>query len=377
MPIILMLLEDACNNCPSPEIKKEILDYVFKNIDNLDFIIDPNKKESLLDSLLSNLREKSLTTQVLERTNDPLFSYLKPEANLFDLSTDKVNIAISHADSMWSTGIWQFARQVMCAHPNIEFRLVENDKIEKGGEEFVKQFDAWINPGGGDSYPEHGKEFDSSEWKKDQGTEIIYQNVLGLAEQFAIPVFGMCAGAQNLVLHNDGYLQSVKGYQGGLHYMHFQPTTRAYFLTLSEDEQDNAMQPHDATVVKYRGDTAHRFAGVAGKLGENIELGATSEQGVPMAYCSLVEAKCATQFHPEHEYYNPNSYGHHWLESFLKIASIKHLHKKEVCPSPTEVLEYLHSRSSDCGDGSCTIFSDYKAQLVENCWFEYYTSVVD
>ena len=76
---------------------------------------------------------------------------------------------------------------------DIQFYLVTDELLAKGGEAFLKQFDAVISQGAGDSYP-NIEEFAKEDCPFEMALENHYQNILDLTYKFNIPYLGMCAG---------------------------------------------------------------------------------------------------------------------------------------------------------------------------------------
>ena len=82
-----------------------------------------------------------------------------------------------------------------------------------------------------------------------------------------------------------------------------------------------------------------------------MELGAISEDGVPMAYAHKSGIRYATQFHPEHYYrFTADSSSHQktLLDNFIDIAishhdSVHHLHVEVSEIGGVDFQYYSHS----------------------------------
>ena len=336
---LLLLHLNSGNRLTDVQAKylNKITEETFKTTENVDIIL-PNG-ESLTDMFLGN---ENLRDQVLERSKDPLFAFFRKEADLLSFSKDgsgKVHIGISHGEGYWSTGVNAAARLIMQDHPNVEFHMVTQAMLEKGGDAFVQQFNGWINPGGGDSYPAHLKEFSKTHWNPYLDTEHTYQYMLEKTEAFNIPYIGMCAGAQNFALYHGGYLYPLDGYDQGKHTITYKEGTLAHYQSMTSMQQSHALKTCEFPKIEYKGDTAHHFAAVSGKLGEGLELGAVSEHDVPMAYAHINGIRFATQFHPEHYYDTPHqdenvNHQKSWLENFIHLTKMHHnfLHHDTIHP---------------------------------------------
>ncbi len=295
---------------------------VIKRVKNVDVISDNG--ESLVDQFLHS---EGMREVVLAKSKDPLFKFLKNGTDLFSASSDKIHIGISHGNGYWSTGVNTVARLIMQDNPDVEFHMVSKPILDQGGDVFIRQFDGWINPGGGDSYPKL-PEFKKADWPQSLDTEVIYQFMLNKTHEFGMPYLGMCAGAQNFALFHDGYLYPLKGYNHGQHTVTFIDGTLGHYNSMSASEKKQALKTCEFPKIEYKGDTAHNFAAVSGKLGNGIQLGAISEDGVPMCFAHENGIRFATQYHPEHHYKTPTkeglNYQRIWLENFVDMARMHH-----------------------------------------------------
>lgn len=293
---------------------------IMDKVDEIDIILD--RGESLTDSMITSEPLKEIAIQ---KTKDSLFSFYKEGADMFlpSKNTDKTYIAISDGDGLWSTGIWSFARLCKQHNSDVEFYLITKKMVEKGGDEFLRQFDVFINPGAADTYPGLPC-FNKDDCRFDMDLEKLYQLIAAKLEELQVPYFGICAGAQHLALYHNGSLIPIKGYKQGHHQVKFIPGTWAHFLTLTKEQQKDALEHRIFPKVEIQGDTAHHFAANSDDLGI-LQLGAVSEDDVAMAYSDTSGIRYATQFHPEH-YYGKAGHEHEtslW-DNFIEIAIAHH-----------------------------------------------------
>ncbi len=328
----------------SPELVKAILEV----IDNVD--IEFGSGETLADTLIQN---KSIEDKVIELSNDPLFFAFKKNINLFDLFKDssKTYVAISHGDDFWSTGVWSTARLIVKNYPNVTFYLVNDNLLKQGGEAFLKQFDGIINPGSGDTYPKLD-EFKKADCPFNMGLEKHYQNMLELSYKHDIPYLGMCAGAQHFSMYHEGSLAPLEGYGQGQHIINYIDGTLPYFMALTKEQQKNALNNCEFAKISFKGDTAHHYAAMVSKLGNGMQLGAISEDGVAMSYAYENGIRYATQFHPENYYDgldNDNTINQKaWINNYVEMAIMHHEHKDNGKMHPLEHYATVKAKLQEC-----------------------------
>ncbi len=301
---------------------------------------------------------------IIAKSNDSLFYLFKKDADLFAPSIDlsKTNIAISHGDSFWSTGIWSVARLLTKNHPNVKFYLVKDDILAKGGENFIKQFDAIINPGAGDTYPRNIEEFTKKDCPFRNALEKHYQKMLELSDKFSIPYLGMCAGAQHFSLYHGGSLSLLN--KNSINYaasseINFIKGTIPYFQSLTKVQQDKVLSDCELPEVSFSGSRAHSFAAVIGKLGEDIQLGAVSGDDVAMSYAHNNGIKYATQYHPENAYrYHDEIYQKAWLDNFVDLAEKHHDHRVNNAMHPIEHFVDIKARLDTCTTAPTCVAGD-------------------
>lgn len=335
---------------------KSLLDAIVNALDGVD--IDLGRGESLVDSLFE---VEDMFEAIIEKTKDPLFSLLKKDADLDFASKNKnkTYIAISEEDGNWSTGVWSASRLIAKKYPNVEFHLVNTDIVKKGGESFLKQYDGFINPGAGDSFPKT-PEFTKDDCSFSMPLELHYQHILEFSSKNNIPYLGMCAGAQHFALYNNAILNAVKGYNMGQHQVTYIKGSLAYFQALTKTQQNNLLDSCEFPDISFKGDTAHHYAADSNNLGNNINLGALSEDNIAMSYCSVNGISCATQYHPEHQYDNlgeENAINQIvWLDNYVELAIMHHDFKVNNAPHPIQYMANVELRINEClvGDSFTT-----------------------
>jgi gamma-glutamyl-gamma-aminobutyrate hydrolase PuuD len=326
----------------------ELLNLLSEKLSDVDIVFDNG--ESLTDHLFEN---ENLITKILERTHDPLFHFLKANSNLYSFENDmsKTHIAISHGEERWSTGVWSVSRLIKKYHNDVEFHLITKQNVTEGGEQFLKQFDALINPGAGDSYPKHLPEFKKQDCPFEQETEQLYQIVLEETEKLNIPYLGMCAGAQHFSMYHGGTLAPLNGYNMGQHTVTYIEGTLPHFQVLTRHEQKKAIMECELPKISFKGDTAHHFAAIPDKVGIGLQLGAVSEHGIPMSYAHANGIRYATQFHPEHHYEDDTQYVNYqktWIDNFVHIAILHHDARLNNGTHPIEYFAEVSERLNEC-----------------------------
>jgi len=344
----ISLLKNSENDNHHNTSIKKLRTSMLEHIDNVDILLC-DIGESFVDNFLAN---EDLRDTILSRSKDPLFEFFKKDADLFAPSQNPelTHIAISHGEGFWSTGLWSWSRLAKEKHPNIKFHLVTLEMLKKGGDAFIKQFDGWMNPGGGDDYPKK-PEFNINDWKTTMVLIDTYQEALRKTFEFKIPSMGMCAGAQNLALHHEGYIKPVKGYVGGNHKILYLERTLPHFMAMTKEQQKTALEKCEFPEIIFKGDTAHSYAAVTYKLGNGLQLGAISEDGVAMSFAHENGLSYATQFHPEHHYHiETNSTNHEeaLLNNFIKLAELHHNSRMGIHAHPETIFEQVSERLDQC-----------------------------
>jgi anthranilate/para-aminobenzoate synthase component II len=322
-----------------------------------------------LDLIINNYLDPD--SYFIDLAGGTLYKFKKPEnVKIESINTDRISIAISHGNSFWSTGIFSATHFLQKQNPDIDFYLVTPQVIDQLGIDVFSTFDGWINPGAGDSYPKDKKEFSKADWKPEIDTEYIYQNVLGNATIYGLPTLGMCAGAQNLVLHHGGYIKPITGYSYGQHDITLQKNSPLSYLTLNHEEREEFHKIGHMPTIKFKGDTAHHFVAVNSKLPVGFSLGAVSEHNEAMGYCDASGIHCATQFHPENKANALNAQTNmmdrqiQLLNGFIELARMNHNCKNDNGICPTEFMANVNA-DLDLYYGICPLIGHEKALIEE------------
>jgi gamma-glutamyl-gamma-aminobutyrate hydrolase PuuD len=115
--------------------------------------------------------------------------------------------------------------------------------IQSDGDEFLKQFDGFINPGADNgTYSELDvmRSFTKANIPFTNNHEVLYNNIIEKATQFGKPYLGICAGAQIFSLYYDSIL------------MHLGEDRPYYSPTIGRDiiVNDMAVSNHEIPFVK-------------------------------------------------------------------------------------------------------------------------------
>jgi GMP synthase-like glutamine amidotransferase len=140
--------------------------------------------------------------------------------------------------------------------------------------------------------------------EKRTATEKFYQAVYQQAQAARVPTFGICAGAQHLVLSRGGALKKSITRNSDIE---LEPFHVPHFMSLSAEGRKQVLERCEAIQVKIDVFRAHGYAAVKAKMGDLI-LASTAEGITPMAYYLGFE-NIATQFHPEARYQGVSAYG--------------------------------------------------------------------
>ncbi len=368
---IFHLNKAAEDSYEDSQASTKLLHTIAKRLNDVD--IDLGNGNKVVDILISN---SEFTDKAIALTNDELFYFFKEDADLFKPSKnpDKTYVAISHGDGFWSTGAWSLARNLVKTHPDTTFYLVKDEMLAKGGDEFLKQFDAIINPGAGDSFPSDMPEFTKQDVSMMTNLELHYQNMLDKSYQLDIPYLGMCAGAQHFSMYHGGSIKPVQNYAGEKkHQITFIKGTLAHFMSLTKDQQLDLLENCILPDVTVNGETAHHYAAVNDKLGLDLELGAVSEENVAMAFAHTNGIRYATQFHPEHHYTLENAtYEKSWLDNFINIASMHHEYRMGQHDNPIDYFSNIQQRLAECVKPSTYLIDELQIAGQDSCANEMY-----
>ncbi len=341
------------------EGKLEFIQSVLATIDNVD--IDLGKGKTLIDQLIFS---GFPVEDVIEKSHDTLFSLFKENADLFSPAKDTnyTSIAISCGNDFYPNSIWATARLMADNHLDIKFYLVTAEMIDKGGEDFLKQFDAVINPGGADSYPTNVEEFGIEDCPLNLSFEKLYQDILAQSYELNIPYLGICAGAQHLSMYHGGKLNPVEGYESHLHQISFIEGTLAYFMALSAEQQIKAISECIFPKISFEGLTFNHFVASIDKLGEGIQLGAISEDNLAMSYAHNNGIRYATQYHAEEHYDSSLGEINHeklMFDNFLVLAKMHHKYRVNGDIHPIEHFAFIKESLDLCMAGQVDVNGDF------------------
>jgi anthranilate/para-aminobenzoate synthase component II len=162
----------------------------------------------------------------------------------------------------------------------------------------IEAFSGFIIPGAKDTYKLSGKdEITWGDMKDPNPDEALYQYIYSMADQYQIPTFGLCAGAQHLALYHKGRV--IKAVEGeGLASLY--PYTWPHYMALSPEKREQLVYPIQMDALETEVQRMHSYAVHPMHLGEGVELNG-HENGVPMAL-SRSFWNVATQYHPEADY---------------------------------------------------------------------------
>ena len=328
---------------------KPIWSAIFDNVGDIDEILtiqDDSKEynytlmEAFFDSFMHN--------EAIAKTKDPLFYLYKSETNLNEPFNDSfIHIGISH-DS--SKGIPWFTLHSKSFNSNIKYHLVELNMIIEFPN-LVQQFDGWINPGAADTYPRNLTEFKITDWDIDNRFEFenLYQLVLDQVLKHNIPYFGICAGAQHLILNTNGSLQPVTGFWDQTQMIIYQDFSLSSFLALNSQEKTEALLNCNMPPINVLSKTYNRYSAVSKDLGDLAVLDgwAEADSSAAMAYHINNGLQFATQYHIE-ETFDIVSRHANIMKSFLDIVASYHDHKFHHHINPQILYPFIEERLNTC-----------------------------
>lgn len=354
--ILFTIIEHTKSICTKEQVV-EFHKLILNKLDNFDIILNENE-ESVLNILIDELHYEN---EILVKTNDPLFTFYKKDSNLFQLldSPNITHIAISDEYNCWSPDTWSWSRLTVKEHPNVKFYLVNLDMIEKGGDKFIKQFDGWINPEAPEDFPKHLKEFTISDWKPYIPTTATFLKVSEKTFEFNIPFLGISTGAEIFALYHNGSLSQTKKYQYEPLNINYLQGTLPHFMAMTKEQQKSALKNCELPEIKF--ESFIQFA-YAAKLGNGIQLGAISEDGVAMSYAHENGIRYATQFQPEHFYVGIDDQINHqksWLDNFIHLANLHHDYRLGKGEHPEIIFQYIKERLDQCSIKPTCLINDH------------------
>jgi|GEM_PF-6488893 len=212
-------------------------------------------------------------------------------------------IGISNISGEWSGNVAASAKSFMHNNPNTYALPIEMNQVRN--EEFIKKFSGFINPGAGDNFPFYEK-FNLEVLLPEEmlDMEKLYQEIIYTSNKHHIPYLGICSGSQHLTLNHKGSLSyGYKTYSNGENKAEFLYGTIPYFMTLSKEEQTEALDQCVFPEVTFNSIyLEHSYSSVRDEI-EEVNLGAISNRGIVMAH-SKGTTQIGVQFHPENKYYS-------------------------------------------------------------------------
>ena len=178
--------------------------------------------------------------------------------------------------------ILKVADQLMEQYSSLIVGCIDHSYIK---EPYISFFDGLILPGGISSYASYSEPFSWKEMDVDKRIvlEDLYQLALYYSRIYEIPLLGICAGAQHIVLSQGGKLHKVKNKSDDKEPISLLEGTIAYFMALSKEEQLTALEICHLPDILLYAKRMHNYAAVPGFLG-SLELGGSSRLGIPMVF---------------------------------------------------------------------------------------------
>ena len=294
--------------------------------------------------------DSTIHSLLASKSNDPLYYFFKPNVN-FDnpfADSNSVHIGISY-DYPQSLPI--FPRFYKELYPHIQVHIVNLAMVEQYPD-LIKHFDGWINPGSADTFPRNLKEFSALDWNYEKRTsfEHLYQKVIDKVLEYNLPYFGICGGAQHLVLNQEGKLKPVKGFWDAYNMVEYKDFTLSAFLALTDAEAKEALLNCTMPKIHLITKTYNSYSAIALHLGDNIKLGATAagDESIAMAYHREGGLQFATQYHIE-ELYHQDARQSQIFENFLELVELYH-HAQEDgnYPDPQVLFPLIEARLEQC-----------------------------
>ncbi|MFI4983843.1 MAG: hypothetical protein ACHP6I_01445 [Rickettsiales bacterium] len=294
------------------------------------------------------LRSHDIKDLVLARSKDKIYEVSK--GNYDSIDETRTNIAISIGDGFWSSMSFAVARK-LATHNNVDFYLVNMQAVEATNDAIFSKFDAWLNPGAGDSYPKDENGFNLDAWTPSQDIEKMHFKALEQTDNLHIPYLGICAGAQHLSLYHGSNVKPVN-LSASSRDIILKLGSLPHFMTLSSAEQKQALTSCVNNVPKFKGDTAHSFALDENNVAASINVGAVSETAIPMFYSHENGIRFGKQFHAEHYYSStPDAKTmpqKEILNNFVSLAKMHHAYRVEGAPHPEQIMQAIASRLAEC-----------------------------
>lgn len=280
---------------------------------------------------------------------DPYAWQIIKEKNLYQKPQDKILIGFNNDRGEWS----QELLELLDSQSKMYYKVYRLSIQDTKDAHFLSLFDAFINPGAGDTFPLDGSKFQLSyldDGRDHADMEYSYQRVIDFAKQYHIPYMGICNGAQHLILNEGGYVRAVPNH-GGTRSHDFIANSGSIieFFAMNKEEQSAALfSGHFPNEMKFSIKTVHNYAGALGATG-NVELGGISEEGVVEAIARNFY-QIGFQFHPEQKYLTDEdmvfSRNKNLLFNFMKIIKLsKHVDIDDFNNKLQEILTSAHSNA--------------------------------
>jgi ankyrin repeat protein len=238
----------------------------------------------------------------LASSDNKLLSDLSKE-ELQAMIGDKTLIGIVTVSGLTFDSIVRVGKHFMSQDNSVMIMYITESIMNVLG---VEAFSGFIFPGSGDNYPSDKAIFTLEDMPESErtSTEHFYQKAYHLANEHSIPTFGICAGAQHLVLNRGGALMKNKNYS---RVIKLQPFNPIHYMTLTDAERASTLDDCETPGIEMNVFRAHSYAAEAHHLGEGIRL-ASMDGETPLAFYEGFMV-LATQFHPESRYNGVSHYG--------------------------------------------------------------------
>lgn len=325
-------------------------------IENIDELILYNLEYTFAD--LCFIYGDSATYELLiNKSNDPLYYFFRRNTDFSAPFKDNrvIHIGISYD---YPQPIPIFIRFFKDLYPQIQTHIV-NLAMLKTYPDLPKHFDGWINPGSADTFPKDLDSFSAKDWDYEARTDFehLYQKAIDKVLQYNMPYFGICGGAQHLVLNQAGLLKPVKGFEDAFNLVAYKDFTLSTFLALTEFEKKEALLNCTMPKISLKTQTWNHYAAIVNQLGSSIKLGACAavDESIAMAYHRKGGLQFATQYHIE-VLYNNDARQFQIFKSYLELVELYHnarLYGDQ--PDPQELYPYIEARLNECLDSPTCI----------------------
>lgn len=308
---------------------------------------------------------------------------------------NKINIGITRGD--WSYTFYDLASDAFNKNDNFKFYDIDKVLINNCIPYFIEYFDAFINPGDGDSFPRNHIPFTINQMNHQEIHTATYQAVARLTYENNIPYLGICAGQQHLALyHNNSLFKTYSIQHGDRVYIRMASLT--HYMMMSAHEQRHIDHCQFTPVILERPYRNHHYfvAPILQDTGLDIDglsndYDVTGNDYVPIpprhplyrinrdpisyeesltepdsfTYCTIrvpnsgVMAlshknglRFSTQFHPELSFQTFNDeYSHpqmQYIKNFLRLAQMHNEYRKGEGKHPKEMMKEVSEQLENC-----------------------------